>query len=76
MKEIEIISTEAKEIAIRTKITLYCCVFWNTSGVLQTSAPCEDKSQVEKYAYQMSMYSEQTSIYKFEVDVPQLKSRK
>jgi hypothetical protein len=75
MTEIEIIPVEAKEIAISSKITLYCCIWWNNSGVLETSHPYKEKHLAEQLAYQMSKHSNHISIYKFEVDVPQLKQR-
>jgi len=70
MSDIEIKSTEAKEIAKTTKITLYCCVYFNDNGILFANSPTEDKKYQEQYAFSMSKNVGTLSIYKFEVDGP------
>jgi hypothetical protein len=70
MNDIEIKSIEAKEIAKPTKITLYCCVYFNDNGILFANSPTEDKRYQEQYAYSMGKNVGTLSIYKFEVDAP------
>jgi hypothetical protein len=70
MKELEIQETKATEIAIPNKITLYCCVAFNSNGVIMTNAPSIDKQYQEQYSYGMAKHDCNVSIYKFEVDAP------
>ena len=70
MKEIEIKSVEAKEIALPSKITLYCCVYFNEHGIMFANSPTQDKQYQENYAYSMCKHSDNVVIYKFEIDSP------
>ena len=70
MKDIEIKSVEAKEIALSSKITLYCCVYFNNHGIIFANSPTQDKQYQENYAYRMSEYNDTVAIYKFEIDSP------
>ena len=75
MKDIEIKSVEVKEIAVPKKKTLYVCVYWNSNGIIFANSPSEQKEYQENYAISMSKYAEHTEIYKFEIDIPQLKQK-
>lgn len=70
MKDIEIKSVEAKEIALPSKITLYCCVYFNDHGIMFANSPTQDKQYQENYAYSMGKHAGTISIYKFEIDAP------
>jgi len=74
-KDIEIKKVEAKEVASSTKKTLYVCVYWNTNGIMMCNMPSEQKEYQENYALSMSKYSEHTCIYKFDIEVPNLKNK-
>lgn len=76
MKDIEIKSVEAKEIAIPTKMTLYCCVYFNAQGIMFANSPTEDKQYQENYAFGMSKHSDNVAIYKFEIDTPNIGGNK
>lgn len=69
MKDIEIKTIVATEIAAKSKRTLYLVCYWN-NGQLITSSTSESKHSVESYALSVSQHSKFVSIYKFEVDIP------
>ena len=73
-QEIEIKKVNATEVAIPTKKTLYVCVYWSRDGFMQANTPSEEKRWQEEYALSMSKYAEFTSIYKFDIDVPNFKN--
>jgi hypothetical protein len=69
MKDINIHKTEATEIAIPNKITLYVCVYW-VNGIMWCNNPSQDKKYQEQYAFGQGKYSDYCTIYKFEIDTP------
>lgn len=69
MKDINIQKTQATEIAIPNKITLYCCIYW-INGVMFSNTPNENKILAQQYAFQMGKHSDYCTIYKFEIDTP------
>lgn len=73
--EIEIKNTKASEITIPTKKTLYVCVYWHSNGAMFMNTPSEEKKYQEDYALSMSKYAEHTCIYKFDIDVPNFKTK-
>lgn len=73
--DIEIKNVKLNEVAIPTKRTLYMCVYWNEHGVMASNTPTEEKRWQEQYALKMSPYAAHTSIYKFEIDVPNFKNK-
>jgi hypothetical protein len=75
MKDIEIKSVESVEVAIPSKITLYCCIHW-FNGVMFANTPSTNKQQQEQYAYGMAKHSDTCHIYKFEVDTPNMGGNK
>jgi len=70
MKDIEIKSVEAKQIALPSKITLYCCVCFNEHGIMFANSPTQDKQYQESYAFSMGKHSDNVAIYKFAIDSP------
>ena len=73
--DIEIKNVDAQEVAISTKRTLYCCISWGSNGVMFGNTPTADKRYQEDYALSQSKYMEHTSIYKFDIDVPNFKNK-
>ena len=73
--DIEIKNLELNEVAISTKKTLYMCVYWNSNGIMFSNTPSEEKKYQENYAIAMSKHAEHTCIYKFEIDMPNLKNK-
>jgi len=69
MKDINIHKTEATEIAISNKITLYCCIYW-LNGIIFSNSPTQNKSYQEQYAFSMGKHADYCTIYKFEIDTP------
>jgi len=73
--DIEIKNLKLNEVAISSKRTLYMCVYWNEHGIMFTNTPTIEKKYQEDYALSMSKYAAHTSIYKFEIDVPNFKNK-
>lgn len=71
--DIEIKKVEAKEVAISTKRTLYCCITWSSNGVMFGNTPTADKRYQEDYATGQSKYMEHTCVYSFDIDIPNFK---
>jgi hypothetical protein len=68
--EIEIKNTDAKQVAIPSKLPMYVCVYWNHNGTMWANTPSEDKRYQENYAFSMAKHAAHIAIYKFEIDVP------
>lgn len=73
-KDIEIKNIDITNIVIPTKKTLYLCVCWCSNGTIFTNCPSEEKKYQVDYALSMSKYAEHTCIYKFDIDIPNLKT--
>ena len=69
MKDINIQTTKATEIAIPNKITLYCCIYW-VNGLMWSNTPTANKREQEQYAFGLGKHSDYCTIYKFEIDTP------
>jgi len=75
MKDIEIKSVEATEVAIPSKVTLYLCFYWH-HGMVFSNGPSRDKQSIENYAFGMRSHGHDCQIYKFEVDTPKIEGNK
>ena len=71
MKDIEIKSVQAVEVAIPSKVTLYLCIYWN-HGMVFSNGPSRDKQYIENYAFGMRSHGHDCQIYKFDVDTPKV----
>ena len=75
MKDIEIKSVEAIEVAIPSKVTLYLCIYWQ-HGMVFSNGPSRDKQSIENYAFGMRSHGHDCQIYKFEIDTPKIGGNK
>ena len=75
MKDIEIKSVEATEVAIPSKVTLYLCIYWQ-HGMVFSNGPSRDKQSIENYAFGMRSHGHDCQIYKFEIDTPKIGDNK
>jgi hypothetical protein len=75
MKDIEIKSTNAVEVALPGRITLYCCIYWQ-HGMMFSNGPSINKQSIESYAYGMRIHGHECQIYKFDIDAPKMGGNK